>query len=87
MSMNRPGESHPPSSTDGPNPVVEFLRKHWLPLLLVIAAGIFIGQNRADTGITLLWIEVQAPLWVVLAVLFLCGFAVGLMRGRRRRKV
>lgn len=86
MSMSRPGESQHRPVDDGPNPVVQFLSKHWIPLVLIAAAAVFIAQNRATTGITLLWIDVRAPLWVVLAVLFVGGFAAGLMRGRRRRR-
>lgn len=85
--MNTPGQPSPASSSGGwQDTALDLLRKHWVPLVLVIAAIIFITQNRDDVGITLLWIDVTAPLWVVLTILFVGGFLAGLFRGRRRRR-
>lgn len=83
--MSAHGDADRTSSRRWQDSTLDLLKRYWIPLVLVIAAIVFIAQNRADSRITLLWAEVVAPLWVVLAVLFLVGFLAGWLRGRRRR--
>lgn len=64
--------------------VGRFLRTRWLSILIVIVAVIFIAQNRQETTIQLFAGAASAPLWVVLAVLFLAGAITGALRTRRR---
>ncbi|UYP17902.1 LapA family protein [Rhodococcus sp. Z13] len=52
--------------------------------LLVVAAAVFILQNRNSTSIDLLWISVQAPLWLVLVVVFAAGWLAGTLFRRKR---
>jgi uncharacterized integral membrane protein len=55
-------------------------------VVLVIAATVFIAQNTDDATVEVLNIDVTAPLWIVLAVLFLGGVLTGMMLQRRRRR-
>jgi len=67
---------------------IEFGPSQWLGLALIVLAIVFIVQNRADVTIVLLWINVSAPLWLVLTLITLIGFGAGYLfswgRGRRR---
>ncbi|HWV27358.1 MAG TPA: hypothetical protein VNZ66_09055 [Aeromicrobium sp.] len=40
----------------------EFLRERWPAIVLVIVVGVFIGQNRDDTNINFLMLDVTWPL-------------------------
>jgi lipopolysaccharide assembly protein A len=59
--------------------------RYWVALILVALAAIFIAQNRDRPSIHILWITVQAPMWVILTVMLLVGILVGLLLRRRRR--
>jgi putative membrane protein len=59
--------------------------RHWVALVLVVLAAIFIAQNRDQPRIHILWITVQAPMWVILTVMLAVGILVGLLLRRRRR--
>lgn len=54
--------------------------------VLTVLAAVFVLQNRDSTVITLLWAEVRAPLWFILAILFIVGWLVGALMFRDRRK-
>ena len=77
------------SSTTPPtedNAVVTFLRARWLSLLVLVIAVVFIAVNRDDVTISLLVARVHAPLWVVLAGVFVAGWLVGIVRTRRKAR-
>lgn len=54
--------------------------------VLAVIAAIFILQNRSSTAIQLVWITVQAPLWLVLLAVVALGWVVGFMTARRPAK-
>lgn len=60
--------------------------RHWLAILLVVLAAVFVVQNTVRHEIHLLWVTVQAATWLVLTVIFLVGVVIGLLLGRRRRR-
>lgn len=72
-------------SRSSANPAVRFILHNWIPLLLVALAAVFIGQNRDRQQIRFLWIGVESPMWLLLAVMLLVGIIVGLLLHRRRR--
>jgi lipopolysaccharide assembly protein A len=59
--------------------------RHWLAIVLVVLAVIFVVQNTVRHEIHLLWVSVEAATWLVLTVIFLVGVVIGLLLGRRRR--
>lgn len=75
------------SSTEAPtrrtSPVVGFLRRRWLSILLVALAVVFVAQNRHEVEINLLATTVTTPLWVALSAMLVVGLAAGTFRIRR----
>ena len=65
--------------------LVRFVLRYWLALVLVVLAAVFVAQNRAQTPVTLFWIRVTSPLWLLLTVIAVVGLVIGLLLGRRRR--
>jgi putative membrane protein len=65
-------------------PLVRFLLDRWVPILLTLLAVVFISQNRDRVSIDLFWLQVLAPLWLVLLVAVLAGVLIGSL-GRLRR--
>jgi uncharacterized integral membrane protein len=65
-------------------PLVRFLLDRWVPILLTLLAVVFISQNRDRVSTDLFWLQVLAPLWLVLLVAVLAGVLIGSL-GRRRR--
>jgi putative membrane protein len=65
--------------------VFRFALRHWLVIVLVALAAIFVAQNRDRHPIHVLWVTVESPTWFVLAVIFAVGVATGLLLRRRRR--
>jgi lipopolysaccharide assembly protein A len=68
----------------GKDRILSFLKTHWVPILLVILASVFIAENRYSTTIELFWLRITSPLWLILLVLFAVGFAAGRLSGRRK---
>ena len=66
-------------------PLVRFLLDRWVPILLTLLAVVFISQNRDRISIDLFWLQVLAPLWLVLLVAVLAGVLIGSL-GRRHRR-
>lgn len=58
----------------------------WLGLALAVIAVAFIVQNRDPVAINLFSLEVAAPQWLTLSVLFGFGLITGLLWGRRQRR-
>ncbi len=55
-----------------------------LAVVLVLLAALFVLQNRNTTSIDLFWISLQAPLWLVLVVIFAIGWVAGFLFARGR---
>jgi putative membrane protein len=60
--------------------------RHWLAIILIVLAAIFVVQNTVRHQIHLLWVTVEAATWLVLIVIFFVGVVTGLLLGRRRRR-
>lgn len=73
-----------PAQTE--NAVVTFLKQRWLSILLVVLAVVFILQNRGETTIHVLWVTVNSPLWLFLALIFLAGIVAGAFYRRRKKR-
>lgn len=73
------------SSESDRGTVTRFLLHNSIPLALVALAAVFIGQNRDRQRVQFLWITVESPMWLLLAVMLLVGIVVGLLLHRRRR--
>lgn len=58
----------------------------WLALVLATLALVFILMNRDTTSINFFGATVQAPLWLVLVVIFAVGWLTGVMTTRRKQK-
>lgn len=68
----------------GRDKAVGMLKTHWISIVLVILAAVFIAENRYETTIELFWLHITSPLWLILLVLFAVGFAAGRLSGRRK---
>lgn len=53
-------------------------------IVIGVVALIFIFSNTAQIPLKFLWIEISAPGWLMLLILFAGGFVTGLLFGRRR---
>lgn len=77
-------------SVDDPNTPAHdassFLRQYWLPIVITVIAMVFIATNTDSAQFTALWWNLDAPLWLMLAVVTLIGFVVGWFVGRRSRR-
>jgi lipopolysaccharide assembly protein A len=60
--------------------------RHWLAIILIVLAAIFVVQNTVRHQVHLLWVTLEAATWLVLVVIFLVGFVTGVLLGRRRRR-
>ncbi|WP_210099658.1 LapA family protein [Paeniglutamicibacter antarcticus] len=58
--------------------------KNWVAILGAIAALVFILQNRQRVRIDLLFLNVNAPLWIFLGAVLLIGWLIGRFSFRRR---
>ncbi|MBM9462006.1 hypothetical protein JL108_01020 [Aeromicrobium sp. YIM 150415] len=61
----------------------DFLRHRWQAIVLAIVAVVFIVQNRHDTKITFLWMDLRSPMWLTLTAVTLLGVAIGVIVNRR----
>jgi len=64
--------------------VGRFVLHNWVAIVLVALAAVFIGQNRDRQRISLLWISVESPMWLLLSAMLLIGIVVGLLLRRHR---
>ena len=60
--------------------------RHWLAIILIVLAAIFVVQNTVRHEVHLLWATVEAATWLVLTVIFFVGIVIGVLLGRRRRR-
>lgn len=68
------------------NAVLQFLGRRWLPIVLIVALGIFVGQNRARVSVDFLFVHQKASLWLVLLVAAVVGALAGALIARQRRR-
>ena len=80
--------AHPGTVKSGtaksPNAALTFLKRFWLPIILVILAIVFIVTNTEDATFNIGWIRITQPLWLLLTVTVLVGFVIGWFVGPRR---
>lgn len=55
-----------------------------IAIVLVVAALVFVLQNREETRIQFINTAFQAPLWTVLLIMLIIGFVVGWFLRRSR---
>ena len=63
--------------------VEDFLRHRWQAIVLTIVVVVFIVQNRHDTKITFLWMDLTSPMWLTLTAVTLLGVVIGIFVNRR----
>ena len=69
-----------------PTAIARFLLSRWVPIALAVVAAVFIAQNRDRVSIDLLWLQLSAPLWLILLVAVLVGILIAASGSRRRRR-
>ncbi len=57
---------------------------HWIAVILVLLAILFVVQNRGPVSVELFWLSVQSPQWLILALMFGVGWVSGYLATRRR---
>ena len=78
-------------TTSGGNRFVEFLKRKWLAILLVLLLIVVAIQNGVgddQATIFVLWGQVQLPTWLLVLIVFVIGAVTGwvLARNRAARK-
>lgn len=76
-----------PSDTGQPSTgrrVRRFAVRYRVALVLLALTAAFVAQNRSHIPFDVLWVGTNAPLWVLLAIVFCVGVFVGLLLHRRR---
>jgi len=63
--------------------MTEFVRNRWQAIVLAAVAIVFILQNRADTRVQFLWMDLTAPMWLTLTAVTLVGIVIGMFVTRR----
>lgn len=58
----------------------------WVGVVLTVLSLVFILQNRMTITINFFWLDVSAPLWFVLLLIFLVGWFVSFLVFRRKLK-
>lgn len=74
------------STTSGSSRRSAFLRmsvNQWVALVLTVLAAVFIIQNRGRVTIGILQVDITAPMWLVLLVMFAVGWLAGWLTRRR----
>lgn len=72
------------SSPTKESPVVAFLKRRWLALVILVVVVILILANRDPVTFNLVFTEFETPEWVVILVTFLLGAVAGWI-GKSRR--
>ena len=78
--------SHAPDTKPSGRRARRIAARHWLAIILIVLAAIFVVQNTISHQIHLLWVTVEAATWMVLIAVFVVGFVTGVLLGRRRRR-
>ena len=70
------------------NPVLRFIKnltvKNWIAIVGAIVALVFILQNQQRVRVELLFLNLNAPLWIALGVVLLIGWIIGRFSFRKR---
>lgn len=70
------------------NPVLRFIKnltvKNWIAIVGAIIALVFILQNQQRVRIEILFLNLNAPLWIALGVVLLIGWVIGRFSFRKR---
>lgn len=73
---------------NGTNPVIRFLSRmtarNWIAIVGAVAVLVFILQNRQRVRIELLFLDLNAPLWISLGAVLLIGWIIGRFSFRKR---
>ena len=76
------------SPETGTNPVVRILSrmtaKNWIAIAGAVVVLVFILQNRQRVRIELLFLDLNAPLWISLGAVLLMGWIIGRFSFRKR---
>jgi len=83
MSYRRKADTMSETGNSGSS--FNFTPRVWLGIAIAVVAIIFILQNRQPADISLVMLQVSAPLWVTLSAVFLAGFATGWLVSKRRK--
>lgn len=62
--------------------VTGLLKRYWLPLILTVAAVIFIVQNTQRVRVDFLFFHISSWLWLVLTIVAVGGVVAGWILGR-----
>ena len=69
------------------NSLAKISPAQWAGLVIAILAIVFVLMNRESTHITLFWMQLEGPTWLILLVVFIVGWLVGVLTSRRRNKI
>lgn len=58
----------------------------WAGLVIAVLALVFVVMNRDRTAISLFWLDLSGPLWLILLIVFAVGWLVGVLTSRSRNK-
>ena len=70
------------------NPALRFIKnltvKNWIAIVGAIVSLVFILQNQQRVRVELLFLNLNAPLWIALGVVLLIGWIIGRFSFRKR---
>ena len=72
-----------PGKSERRSRITGFALRNWLALGLAVVAVAFIAQIRERVPFHVFWLTVTSPLWLLMTALFLAGWLVGMLIGRR----
>lgn len=58
----------------------------WAGLIIAVLAVLFVFTNHDTFEITLLWMHLSGPAWLVLLIVFAVGWLVGVLTSRKRNR-
>ncbi|MEP9392563.1 LapA family protein [Gordonia sp. VNQ95] len=64
------------------NVIAGLLKRFWLPLILIVAAVIFIAQNTQHVSVDFLFLQISSWLWLILTIVAVGGVLAGWILGR-----
>ncbi|WP_112133926.1 LapA family protein [Glycomyces dulcitolivorans] len=62
------------------------LRRLIVAVVIIALAVWFVLANTEEVGVKLWFVKVETPMWIMLAVVFIAGWAVGALLRRRSAK-